>query len=597
MQIDSSLSQANHAAILTQNTSVHKTDLFTKCAAILKRYPSRPALASAIISGKHIYSSRGDVPFCRSLLWKTSLLSIETIRGSGNDQLPLFDMTSLRAFRNTFKRLVTNIGIPWHLLPAESPYYKSIESSISDNLDEDLSNLSVPKQSSVKQSLKKEPVSADNCPITSDSLPNSETDINVLTVIITDVERLFPEYPEMFIQNKQNKILMIEILYRYAKWTNQIRREQGKKELGYVQGMHELCGVIFAVLNVEVIDELEKKPVNDSVNNNFNSQISEFFSKKYLSHDIFAMFDKLMAPIIDKYFTSSGILRESIVFDLKLHHLDLGTPDQPGLATVLKENHIESQLWLTRWFRMILTREVGLAYAVRIWDGLIAYACVGAMSDTVKCGHDVSVLLPLVILILVLRIRTQILKSSVPCLKSTFDVDSDDDSEALSLLLHYPTNKDYSFSHSTSPATSFEYDEDNNRKPIMMHRRAKNIDLQTQNLITRAIKLPKMPSVLELFTDAASICGLSDEELNQIGPILINKYSNGDIYDVLKQVKKNNKTTSNFFNTVFKRPPRWAHPKSIDEKIAPEESSSMDTYRARLEIRLQKKVKDKLNKQ
>lgn len=568
-----------------KSPSVNKSDLITKCATILKQYPSRPALASAILSGEHVYSSKSKIPFSRSLLWKTSLLKIDTIRQPGEDCIPVFDLVPLREYRKNYKNVVTNIGIPWHLLPIDSKYYRSIKTSLAENLDEDLSNLSISNSPNLKRKLKREELNASSNPI-SRNTTLQESDLGFLTVIIADVERLFPEYPEMFINNKSNKISMIELLYRYAKWNNKKRHDQGKKELGYVQGMHELCAVIFAVLNVELIDETMNN--KDIVIDKFSSQIMEFFSRDFLWSDLFAMFDKLMEPIADKYFTSSGILRESIVFDLKLHHLDIGSTNQPGLAAVLKGEHIESQLWLTRWFRMILTREVGLAYSVRIWDGLIAYGCVGASSDTVTGGNDISVLLPSVILLLVLRIRSQILIASVPTLKAVFGTDIDDSIEALSFLLHYPIDKNSSFSRSVSPSVSFECDPE---EQIMMHRRNISNDIQTQKLIDKATALPKMPSALDLLHDAVLICGLSDDELSQLGPKLIKKYSNGDIYEIYDNIRRNKRTTKNIFAAVLQKSQSWTspHTTSVDSNL------KTDAYRTRMENRLQKKVKDKLN--
>lgn len=582
---------------LSRNSSVHKHDIITKCATILKRYPSRPSLAAATISGQHIYSSSSIVPFSRSLLWKTALLKIETIGRVNTNDIPLLDLSPLRDCRESYTSLVENIGIPWHSLPKNSVYYKSVEESDIGDIGGDLSDLSLGKAIYNKQKMKKESVPLKNSPLF-DETPQNKKDADMLTVIIADVERLFPEFPEMFIENHENKVMMIEILYRYAKSSDSTRKEQGKKELSYLQGMHELCGVIFAVLNVEAID-FDVSPSEGFITNTehdkkFKSQIQELFHRKYLSQDLFSMFDKLMSPIVDKYFTSSGILKESIIFDLKLHHLDPGTPSHPGLSTVLKDSDIESQLWLTRWFRMILTREVGLAYAVRIWDGLIAYACVGAISDTVDSGNDVSVLLPSVILLLVLRIRSQILKVSVPCLRSVFDPNFEDDSEALSLLLHYPTSEKSLHRSLISPSTSFDSDTQDD-EPVMMHRRINSTDSQTQRLITNATKLPKMPSVIELFTDAASICGLSDTELNAVGSTMIMKYSGGDIYDCLKQIKKSNKSSTNFFDSMMKKTQSWTTSKSSENSIPALSSVEIDNSRSRLEMRLQKKVHSQLN--
>ncbi|ODQ45823.1 hypothetical protein PICMEDRAFT_17090 [Pichia membranifaciens NRRL Y-2026] len=491
-----------------------------------------------------------------------------------------------------------------------------------------------------KVKLKPATVSSLNYPLSSNSNRKSESDLDVLLMIIADVERLFPEHPEMFIESKEDKLQMIEILYRYAKWINDSREAAGKKKLGYVQGMHELCGVIYAVLKVELVDNKKKEYttenstksnivdggeditdlsratsktktssseqadslVSGKINEKLEMQIKEFLDKNFFAHDVFAMFKQLMSPIIDKYFTASGIVRESIVFDLKLHHLDPGDAKHPGLAASFKESQIESQLWLTRWFRMILTREVGLAYAVRIWDGLIAYACAGAMADTATNGHDVSALLPYVIILLILRVRSALLKSLVPCLKKAFDEENeiDDDTEALSLLLHYPShNKNSSFSRSTSADS--DSDSEKERQPIMMYRktRDKKNNLNThRSQLTKALQIPKLPSAVDLFSDAAHICGLTDSELTQIGPSLIEKYSGGDIYEALAAYDKS-KPAAPFIDGVLKHTKAWRVSTAtnketklkLEKKLTP---TILDSNRTRLELRLQERVQNRL---
>lgn len=616
-----------------------KMDNVSKIVSVLSSYPSRPALAAAILSGQHIYSSSIGVPFSRALLWKTSLLQIDTIRSNSAENSPLLDLSPLKEHRKTYDELSTNIEIPWHLLPKDSIYYRAINENnniINDDVEEDLANLKINNHpppidkpnARHKHKIKSETISSLDCPLSNTQRLDSknESDLDILTMIIADVERLFPEHPEMFINSEKDKVLMIEILYRYAKWINEVRENEGRKKMSYVQGMHELCGVIYAVLKVELVyentsnekdanilstevdgDDISElhdsketqKPStkkNDSkTNDKLRLQIREFLSSKYFQHDVFSMFQQLMSPIIDKYFTSSGIVRESIIFDLKLHHVDVGTLKHPGLATALKDSHIESQLWLTRWFRMILTREVGLAYSVRVWDGLIAYACVGAMAETATNGHDISVLLPYVIILLTLRVRSVLLKSLVPCLRREFGSPSDDDTEALSVLLHYPFSSSLStISRSVSPGIEFEEAEEEH---IMMYRKTKDSRTRyQQKLIFQASKIPKMPSAIDLFSDAAHICGLSDTELQEIGPSLIKKYSNGDIYDLLKDIG-NSKPSTPFFDEMLKNTKSWnilststTTKKHVDKSV----ETVPDSNRSRLEKKLQQKVQNRL---
>lgn len=619
-------------------------DPVSRIVSVLHSYPSRPAAAAAILSGAHVYSNSSGVPFSRTLLWKTSLLQIDTHR-SGSDETSLhFDLLPLREHREVYTNLITNIGIPWHLLPKDSSYYVPLEvdNGNSVEVEEDLANMSIDinNKTNTKIKLKHETIPSSDDPLSSEPKKKSESDVDILLMIIADVERLFPEHPEMFIESKEDKVQMIEILYRYAKWINDTRKAEGKKKIGYVQGMHELCGVIYAVLKVEVVDNKSnnKNPENssdateveggeditdlnkgrlgdtksdsmhnaystsDPVNEKLELQIREFLDKEFFVHDVFAMFKQLMSPIIDKYFTASGIVRESIVFDLKLHHLDPGDSKHPGLAAALKESQIESQLWLTRWFRMILTREVGLAYAVRVWDGLIAYACAGAMADTATNGHDVSVLLPYVIILLILRIRSVLLKSLVPSLSKAFDEENEieDDTEALALLLHYPShNKAPSLSRCTSVGS--DSDSERERQPIMMYRKTrdkKNSVSQHKSRLTKAIEIPKLPSAVDLFSDAAHICGLTDTELTQVGPSLINKYSNGDIYEELAAYEKN-RPASPFIDGVLRHTKAWRistasnkEPSTKPKKITL--PTPVDSNRSRLEMKLQERVQNRL---
>lgn len=590
------------------NDTIKYTQQIEKITNILSTFKSRPGIASSILTGSHTFSK--SKLFSRTLLWKTSLLNIDLHSDSIN-------LTTLKKYRSVYNDLLINISIPWHLLPNDSIYYKPLNLNNLDNdLNDDISNLKIIDSSNLigkKVKIESEIVTDGNDPLSNNlnsSLNKKEhSDLDILLMIIADVERLFPEHPTMFIESKNDKINMIEILFRYAKYIDEIRENQNKKKLSYVQGMHELCGVIYAVLKVDLINSskignLNKNtPINNNSNNkiehnfkddgddltNINSksgssdkqkinietidinsklsnQIKEFFSSDYFLHDVFSMFQELMSPIIDRYFTSSGIVRESIIFDLKLHHIDLGSSKLPGLATALKENHIESQLWLTRWFRMILTRELGLAYSVRIWDGLIAYGCVGAMSDTVSIGHDISTLLPYIIILLILRIRSLLLRSLVKSLTPLFinndhnknDFNNFNETEALSLLLHYPTNNktisidDYSSNEvdDFNDILSYNSNDKNDDDLIITHRKSIKQPFY--------YNVPKMPSAVDLFTDAAQICGLSDSELNTIGPSLIEKYAKGDIYISLndynkKLLKQKRNTQSQFIGNVLKR--------------------------------------------
>ena len=702
---------------MTTTTSIQDYTLTTaeshhikKIQQVLAKNGSRPTLAASILTGRHMdhhhhhqnnHNHNTQIPFSRTLLWKTALLQIDITHG-------VLEMTALRSCRDAYTNVVKNIGIPWHLLSEDSIYYKAIDNNLDDlQVGEDLANLQITPDTlttsiNVKKPVPKQEVKGDDDPLSSlhtektgtntfFSKPRKdESDLDVLLTIIGDVERLFPEHPGMFISSMEDKVRIITVLYRYAKWINHERESQGLKRMGYVQGMHELCGVLYAVLKVELVKRKQKTTTDsegdgegegegnanrneqggdltdticdskdDNVYDNLiitpehqkqQLQIIEFLSADYFEHDLFAMFQQLMSPIIDKYFTSSGIVRESIVFDLKLHHLDPGNGKHPGLATCLKKAGIESQLWLTRWFRMILTRELGLAYSVRLWDGLIAYACVGAMADTATNGHDISVLLPYVVMLLVIRIRSPLLKSMVPCIAEAYhehvenngegSIDGNmdghvitDETEALSLLLHYPTSSELgvALSRSVSPEpTSDNIDDDDddsdgddihmangvttnggnvNKEPMLMYRKSRDLHKQSRFKapLERCMALHKLPSAVDLFADAAHICGLSDSELTQVGPSLIEKYAGGDVYDLIDSIEKSKPSPNHFFEGVMKTTRLWRMTSSNSKSsthasmksgnkppmhIKSEEKP--DGNRTRLEMKLQQRVQDRL---
>ena len=210
-------------------------------------------------------------------------------------------------------------------------------------------------------------------------------EFDLLNLIKIDIQRTYQE-DEIFKLDIVKKKL-VSVLYIYAK---------ENKELGYQQGMGDICGVFLYVLYKDFYikpgfekDELTSLYYLFHANNN------------YLEHDLFILFNKLMQKGIYNFFIyntpkyKDNILgKKTIEEKLNLNKDDIINSNdseikkriyilyyinfktfEPKLFNILM-NDIYPELFLLRWFLCVFTREFKLSQVVLIWDLIIMYEYV-----------------------------------------------------------------------------------------------------------------------------------------------------------------------------------------------------------------------------
>lgn len=195
------------------------------------------------------------------------------------------------------------------------------------------------------------------------------TSFAALDVIKMDVDRLMID---PIFETEHVKHDVIQILYNYNKFTP------------YKQGYHEICGLIYLQLHQDgLLDDIKVTTFN--------------------------IFTSLMLTIVPNFYQEDNLIDWCTSnFNRRLKLVDGSLYD-----LLIKTHKIESQVWLIRWVRLLLLRELGTENTVRILDLLLCY------------DHDLSKLIPFIIIIFLIKIKLQL-------------VECEDNGEILHLLLHYP---------------------------------------------------------------------------------------------------------------------------------------------------------------
>lgn len=170
-------------------------------------------------------------------------------------------------------------------------------------------------------------------------------------------------------------------------------------DVGYRQGMHEVLAVIIKTLDTDALDTDSSPAVPDLIH--------QVLSRKYLEHDSYILFSRLMRKVKDWYdFNSTIPLRDSSssslapdsigflppqltpnppstpnasfnlvppivdkcseIFNVHLRSID------PELWSHLEELQIEPQIWGIRWLRLLFTREFSYDASLILWDAILA---------------------------------------------------------------------------------------------------------------------------------------------------------------------------------------------------------------------------------
>ena len=213
----------------------------------------------------------------------------------------------------------------------------------------------------------------------------SKEEFELLNLIKCDVERTYQE-KEIFVR-EDIKHKLTYVLYVYAK---------ENPKYGYKQGMNDICGVFLYVLykNYEIDEFFEK----DTISCTF----SVFHSNNnFVEHDLFLLFTKFMNKGISEFFLYNSIeYKQSFLSSknfeerINLSVADIYKCDDSDLkkrAYILyykrfnkidKEFYdllvgsVEPELFLTRWYLCVFTREFKLDEIVYLWDFIILYEFV-----------------------------------------------------------------------------------------------------------------------------------------------------------------------------------------------------------------------------
>lgn len=229
-----------------------------------------------------------------------------------------------------------------------------------------------------------------------DNLPADSDDVDLLQSIVLDVQRVFPGEP--FYQSRLAKKRLITVLYAWA----------NEHSIGYKQGMHEVMGLIDMTISPEsvTLDNTNTLEADERA-------ILALFDERFAEHDLYALFSAFVldSGVIALFYESETRLSRAIrEFDSLLLKVD-----QLVHYNLVTKLHIESQLWIIRYLRVVLLREISnLDLTIFFWDKLVAL--------------DVATIPDLVVLLVVVLL-VHLKQDLVTC----------DFAEALTLLLHYPS--------------------------------------------------------------------------------------------------------------------------------------------------------------
>ncbi|GME70129.1 unnamed protein product [Ambrosiozyma monospora] len=343
-------------------------------------------------------SSASPSSFSRSLLWKLTCTGVNCNSNADFPLIKLLDVavSSLNYERKQYAVLCSDFKIPWFELSKDSKFYQQFKAS---EQELDIADIHQRKgngspKSAIKFSKRRatsplagstevvhDPLSANHDISRHNSSPLSrvgssryminpeltksvhkETDIQILESIINDVERLFPENENLFINNVHHQRELIEIIYLWVKLTR----------ISYHQGLHELFGMMYITLQQDSIDPKSNAVTQISsrmgVVDNVDSNIVELMDSNFVKEDTFTLIQKLIYGVLERFYVEDNLISEFIKFELKFKMIDSLT------YNILKKRfNINFNIWLIRYFKLLLTREIGIPNSLNLWDKLIAF--------------------------------------------------------------------------------------------------------------------------------------------------------------------------------------------------------------------------------
>ncbi|KAI8575634.1 hypothetical protein K450DRAFT_260766 [Umbelopsis ramanniana AG] len=227
---------------------------------------------------------------------------------------------------------------------------------------------------------------------------------------------------------------MTDVLFIYCKLN---------ADVSYRQGMHELLAPIFLVLNTEGVDIGDGSLVGPA--DSSTKLMAQVLDKKFLEHDSYALFDRLMSGAKKWYEFNDEV--STRLTPAKKKELDLIDPmglggtektvpaaqltpivkscrriqhqllrsTDPALYQHLESLGIEPQLYGIRWIRLLFGREFSIENVLELWDAIFA--------------EDPSLnIVEYICLVLLIRIRDKMMDGEY--------------AECLTLLMRYPPIKE-----------------------------------------------------------------------------------------------------------------------------------------------------------
>ena len=265
-------------------------------------------------------------------------------------------------------------------------------------------------------------------------LPKEEYDL--LNLIKVDVERTYQEY-EIFTKEEIKQKLTC-VLYIYAK---------ENPNFGYKQGMNDILGVFLYVLYKNYLYE------DEICGDNISCVYSIFHSNNcFIEHDIYLVFNKFMNKGISEFFLyntakyQNGLLgkttlKEKTKLQIKeiLHCNDSELKKRvyilyykrfkiidPDFYEMLVEK-VEPELFLTRWYLCVFTREFKLEQIVILWDLIIMYEFVEKKLYQNKKLYWHYNIMDYIALSMLIHCKPDVSKKQ-------------DINDLMSSIMHYPTN-------------------------------------------------------------------------------------------------------------------------------------------------------------
>jgi len=210
----------------------------------------------------------------------------------------------------------------------------------------------------------------------------NEEEFELLNLIKNDIKRTFQE-DEIFKLDIVKKKL-VTILYIYSK---------ENPELGYQQGMNDICGVFLYVLYKDFY--LKSGFEKDELTSMYSLIHS---NNVYLEYDTYLIFNKFMQKGSRQFFLyNKPIYKENILGSktveekMKLTIEDILSTKDSELKKRINilfyihfkqidqnffdflKNYIYPELFILRWYLCVFTREFKLSQVVLIWDLIIMY--------------------------------------------------------------------------------------------------------------------------------------------------------------------------------------------------------------------------------